>query len=351
MKVIITGICFFMNGLLFAQSLKNVLFIGNSYTQVNDLPGMVSTIASSLNDSVYHESSTPGGYTLQMHSTNPGTLSKINSGNWQYVVIQAQSQEPAMPPAQVAANVYPYADSLVKHVWEHDTCTRVLFYMTWGRKNGDAANCPFYPVVCTYGGMQSRLRQSYLEMAQLFNKEVCPVGVAWKEVRETDSTIELYNADESHPSLEGTYLAACTFYCSIFHKPVTGCYVPAGISLPVANLLQVIAQSTVFDSLSTWNIDTSNIACALNSMIETEQSKAEDRCSVWINAATGMLHVVSENDVNYIMTDQSGRLLQPGALKAGETNINISNLQTGLYFFTVISKNKRISNFKFTIIR
>jgi len=50
-------------------------------------------------------------------------------------------------------------------------------YMTWGRKNGDAANCPSYPAMCTYEGMDTTIRNSYLNLTANINGEVSPVSV------------------------------------------------------------------------------------------------------------------------------------------------------------------------------
>ena len=56
---------------------------------------MVKQIAISFGDTLNYESSTPGGSTLQMHSTNTQTLSKISQQQWDNVIIQCQSQEPS----------------------------------------------------------------------------------------------------------------------------------------------------------------------------------------------------------------------------------------------------------------
>lgn len=59
-----------------AQSTR-VLFIGNSYIGVNDLPEMTRQLALSLGDTLVVQSSTPGGTTFQGHSTNPTTQALI----------------------------------------------------------------------------------------------------------------------------------------------------------------------------------------------------------------------------------------------------------------------------------
>ena len=245
----------FLPLLIIAQQKKEVLFIGNSYTYVNDLPNLVKQIALSFGDTLVHESSTAGGSNFNAHSTNAQTLNKINQQQWDYVVLQAQSQELSFSPFQVASDSYPYAEVLVDSIYANSSCTEPLFFMTWGRKYGDQQNCQSYPPICTYLGMQQRLRESYLEMAFNNSASCAPVGMAWKASIAIDSTINLYSPDNSHPSIYGSYLTACTFYASIFKKSALGSsYWPNAIDSATAYSLQQIGSNTVLDSLAVWNI-------------------------------------------------------------------------------------------------
>ncbi len=241
---------------LFAQQTKRVLFLGNSYTGVNNLPQMVADVALSLGDTLIFDSNTPGGFTLNGHTTNAASQSKIAIGTWDYVVLQEQSQLPAFPYSQFSTASLPYSITLSQQIRAANSCTKPLFYMTWGRKNGDQANCASYPPLCTYGGMQGQLRERYLLMGDTNNASVSPVGAVWREVRSNFPNIELYSLDESHPSLAGSYLAACTFYASIFKKSPVGAGFPGSINLQDAQAIQQQANQTVFDSLSVWMIDT-----------------------------------------------------------------------------------------------
>lgn len=128
--------------------------------------------------------------------------------------------------------------------------------MTWGRQNGDASNCPVYPPICTYAGMQQRLRESYLEMAVNNNCWVAPAGAAWQLVRTQNPGINLYSPDGSHPSAAGTYLVACVFYATLFQESPVGLGFTAGLPATDAAVLQQAAAQTVLDSLSTWRLDT-----------------------------------------------------------------------------------------------
>ena len=186
------------------------------------------------------------------HASNATSLSKISSQEWDYVVLQSQSQEPSFPPSQVANDVYPYAERLTDSIRNNTSCGTPLFFMTWGRKNGDASNCAAYPPICTYEGMQQRLRESYMEMALTNHGRVSPVGMAWKRVREEYPEIELYTPDESHPSYAGSYLAASVFYCSIYQKSCEASGFMGSLDSTTASRLRKIASETVLDSLALW---------------------------------------------------------------------------------------------------
>ena len=197
-----------------------VLFVGNSYTYVNNLPLLISNLGLATGDSMYYDSSAPGGYTFFNHTTDVNTLAKISVGNWDYVVLQAQSQEPSFSPTQVSSQTLPFAvklDTLIKH---YNPCATTVFYETWGRKNGDVSNCQFYPPVCTYLGMQNRLKASYKLFADSCRALMAPAGEAFRLSIATQPTLNLYQADDSHPSLEGSFLTAAVFYEMLFKKSV-----------------------------------------------------------------------------------------------------------------------------------
>ena len=139
---------FLFSGLLFSQK-TSVLFIGNSYTYVNDLPTTFKDLSLSLGDTVSTDQSTPGGARFLDHAVNTTTLTKIAAEDWDFVVLQAQSQEPSWSPSQMETEVFPYAEVLVDSIKSNNICTEPVFFMTWGRKYGDDMNCDVWPAVCT----------------------------------------------------------------------------------------------------------------------------------------------------------------------------------------------------------
>ncbi|MCU0435638.1 MAG: T9SS type A sorting domain-containing protein [Bacteroidia bacterium] len=255
MKGTLTTIAFLFTGIYLGAQTTDVLFIGNSYTASNNLPQVVDNLALAAGFTMFTDNNTPGGYTLQLHSQDANTQAKINQQAWNVVFVQAQSQEPALDSAYVTQNVLPYATVLEGQIAQNDSCTRLIFYMTWGRKFGDAQNCAAYPPVCTYAGMQAELRRRYLLMAQQNNAAVAPVGEAWKNVLATNPTFDLYVSDGSHPSMHGTYLAACVMFATIYGQSPAGLQYYAGLPAADAQLLQTIAGATVLDSLPLWQTE------------------------------------------------------------------------------------------------
>ncbi|MDD2635787.1 MAG: T9SS type A sorting domain-containing protein [Bacteroidales bacterium] len=262
MKNIFTIILILVSNMVFSQEsqTKSVLFLGNSYTSYNGgVDQVLKQIATSKGDVVEALSSTPGGSTFSNHCTNATSLNYIKNREWDYVVLQEQSLLPSFPPAQVEAESYPYAEILCDSIKSNSVCTTPVFFMTWGRENGDAGNCEIYSPLCTYEGMQWRLRQSYVEMAELNGGIISPVGMVWKSVRDNHPEIDLYQSDESHPSNNGTYLAACTFYATLFNKSPEGADYPATVTPETAAILQTAAWAVVNDSIDTWLIDTTTL--------------------------------------------------------------------------------------------
>ena len=239
-----------LSNIILGQDSAKVLFIGNSYTYFNNLPGMLTDLSTSLGDYVQPTSQVAGGATFQVHATNPATYTAINSADWDFVVLQAQSQEPSFPDSQVNSETLPFAEQMADSIRNNSICSNILMFMTWGRENGD----PQWVPISTFDGMNSRLRNAYIRMADSIDASISPVGVAWKYVRDNYPSIQLYSPDGSHPSLEGSYLAACTFYASLFRKSPVGASFTSSLAPATAANLQLSAAAAVMDSLDHWNL-------------------------------------------------------------------------------------------------
>ncbi len=242
----------------YAGKKARVLLLGNSYTYVNNMPQIVADMAASTGDTLEWEMEAPGGFMFSGHYTSMASKAKIKKGHWDYVVLQEQSQQPALPYSEFRfTNLYAHLlDSLIN---VSNPCAETIFYMTWGRKNSDASNCATYtsqgwPHFCTYLGMDSVIRARYEMMANDNQAIVSPVGAVWRVIRLQHPNINLYDADESHPSMAGSYAAACAFYTAIFRKDPTQVTFNATLGATVAADIRAAAKKVVYDSLTHWHI-------------------------------------------------------------------------------------------------
>ena len=234
-------------------------FVGNSYTATNDLPALIANIAGSLGDMLIYQTNAPGGATLEMHSTDNTTLDMFNADNWDYVVLQEQSQKPAFPLSQVEQEVFPFVKTLDESIKQSNPDAKTTFFMTWGWKNGDPANCPNWPPVCTYEGMDSLLNLRYRMMADTVGGIISPVGAVWRYIREKYPVIELYQADDSHPSEIGSYAAAVAFYTVFFKNDPMLIDWNFTLSDNDAAIIKEAVQAVVYDHFEEWNMEAPNI--------------------------------------------------------------------------------------------
>jgi hypothetical protein len=76
----------------------------------------------------------------------------------------------------------------------------------------------------------------------------------WAQVRRDHPEVDLWQADGIHPSVSGTYLAACVLYASIFRQSPTGSTYPAGLSAATAAVLRQSAAALVLADPGEWGL-------------------------------------------------------------------------------------------------
>ncbi|MCQ2283835.1 MAG: T9SS type A sorting domain-containing protein [Bacteroidales bacterium] len=324
-----------------------VLFIGNSYTSVNDLPSLVSAVVGSTGDHLEISSSTPGGCTFQGHLSN-SSISLIRQGGWDYVILQAQSQEPSFPEGQFMNETYPYAKQLCEEIRNYSPNASIIFYMTWGRQNGDALNCVYYPPLCTYEGMDSLLRARYMMMAEDNHAVVSPVGALWHYIRDHYPDIQLYQSDESHPTLVGSYAAACSFYTILTHQSPAQITVDCNVPETTASIIRQAAKVVVYDSLSQWlfQVDSTHDAIQDRNVI--------NQISLYPNPVSNFItidHIDLSEDAILSCYDVQGRLCASIKPIDSKVVMNVSNLEEGIYFIQLEVGNRVITSTKFFKIR
>jgi len=180
------------------SSAINMLFIGNSFTQRNNLPGLLAELAEARSLPVNHELISVGGASLRTH-WNAGRASKaIATGGFDYVVLQEQSTLPVKNANRMAENMRLF-DELIKRAG-----SKTVLYMTWARQHSPETQQAIADAYSTIGS----------ELAAI----VVPVGLAWRDYLSRHDKPVLYDRDQSHPTLAGSYLAACVFLAALLNQ-------------------------------------------------------------------------------------------------------------------------------------
>lgn len=180
-----------------------VLFIGNSYTYYHSMPQLFKAMVEYRFPD--HQIETKfvghGGATLKQHWEEGRALHEIQSGRWDYVVLQEQS----MLGEEIFENGRSYVrspDQFVKYGRKFELAIRksgaeTVFYMTWSRKDRP--------------DQQKYLTYAYMSIAKETGSLIAPVGMAWESLQKNPQ-FELYDMDGSHPSVYGAYTAALTIF-------------------------------------------------------------------------------------------------------------------------------------------
>lgn len=203
-----------------APAPTRILFIGNSLTYQNDLPGMVCTLARAAGRPAVCESIAKPDVSLEDHWHAGEARKAIATGRWDIVVLQ---QGPSALPEsrRLLIDYTKRFDAEIKKAG-----ARTALYMVWPSRSrrGDAEG----------------VSQSYRAAAKAVAATLLPVGDAWREAWAIDRNLPLYAADNFHPSESGTYLAALVAYRHLLGAPAPATPVLGG-AWAHAELLQRIA--------------------------------------------------------------------------------------------------------------
>jgi hypothetical protein len=226
----------------------SALYIGNSFFYYNNsLHGHVGRLIAEGMPGVRHRASSAtisgsgfdwhdvdsyfrpnaiGGYSFGANNTvSFNKLDKL----FDLAIMMDCSQCPLHPQLKSVFKEYAkkHSDTVRKHG------ATPVFFMSWA-----------YQDVPT---MTEQLAEAYTQAGNDNNVFVIPAGLAFARSIQQMPELNLYVADKRHPSLAGTYLAACTVYASLFKKSPVGLKYNAGLTPEVAHHLQAVAWETERD--------------------------------------------------------------------------------------------------------
>jgi hypothetical protein len=220
-----------------------VLFLGNSYTFTNDLPAVFRRLGRSGGRNIEVSVVALPGETLAQHAASSDSLGAIRAGGAQIVMLQEQSQIPADAAARTS-EMFPAARELVAAI--DGAGARPILLETWAHRDG------WPDRGLDFKGMQDQIDRAYRQLEVELPAEVAPAGEAWRSLVGPDPFATttapiadmLWQPDGSHPTVAGTYLAACVLYAAAFHASPVGLTDIEGLDPGLARTIQSAAATS-----------------------------------------------------------------------------------------------------------
>lgn len=195
---------------------KWILMVGNSYTFANDMPGMLEKMlnADGSRSHTYRISLiAAGGAKLADHVRSQSVAAQLQERSYAFVFLQEQST------TSFYTNEAPRSDAafgtLIDLARQHGA--QPVVFSSWARKAGNI----FYTDPRRYSNllrprdpkdMTIRLDAVYRQIAGKYGAAYIPLGAYWWSLLQARPQTELYIADGSHPSINGSYLMALLAY-------------------------------------------------------------------------------------------------------------------------------------------
>ncbi len=179
-----------------SASAKKILFVGNSLTYTNDLPGVVVQIGKSKGVEIVTDMLASPNFALEDHWVIGQMQTLIATKKYDFVVVQQG------PSSQMDGRIMllDYGARIKSLCTTHNT--KLAFFMVW----------PAHSNFNTFDGVIT----NYTDAAAATNSLLCPVGKLWKEHFLTLGDYSYYGPDMFHPSQKGTDNAAQIIYDTLF---------------------------------------------------------------------------------------------------------------------------------------
>ena len=195
---------------------QTILFVGNSYLYYNDslhnhFKRIVEEYKIDFDGSASVKSSTIGGSRLKHHDVErlikPKAISSVEK--FELIILQGGSTEPLSIKNREEFSFF--AKKHIDAIKAKDS--QAALYMTHA----------YIKPHKRFKKNQIRVIQdAYTRVGNENKVLVIPVGLAFDLAYQENPTIQLHQPDGTHPSLLGTYLAACTVFASIYDKSPIG---------------------------------------------------------------------------------------------------------------------------------
>ncbi|MBP3309164.1 MAG: hypothetical protein J6L90_06965 [Clostridia bacterium] len=223
----------------------NILFVGNSHTDNNNLPSVFSDICASAGYSYTVKKSTAGGYWLLKFANYSDTNGKaaqdaINNNGYDFVFLQGSAPYAVTQPE----TIYDGIRKMGKIV--EDSGAVPIIYQPFSRKQPHAT--------LTDAGISSEemtfiMTGVYDAIAKETGYVKSPGGIGVYNIYKNYPSIEVYAEDHNHPSALGTYVSALCHFATLTGRSPIGVPYTFGLDPATARIVQTAAHDAVFNPL------------------------------------------------------------------------------------------------------
>ena len=223
------------------ETALKVAFIGNSFTEYQDLPGKFKNLAIAdgrpapiTGKSIYL------GHSLenQWIEKKAQVTGLIKQTNWDYIVLQDHSTQTYAR----SANFEQYAKIYTDYIHANCPSAKIVWFLTWARFETSLKTS----TDILYGNAmeldkQHIIADGYMKMANLHGDILVPAGIALDLFRQRNNyawnlSLTRSETDMNHVNANGTYLAACTFFAKLYNKTPVGLPKSSDVTLTAAQV-------------------------------------------------------------------------------------------------------------------
>ena len=136
--------------------------------------------------------------------------------------------------------------------------------------------------------------------------------------------------DESHPSLAGSYAAACAFYTMMFVRDPDSITYEAGLGMKTAGIIRSAVHEVVYDSLWKWQRPDPYALPSERQGFEINVSPNPTHDEV-------TLHMSQEAMADTFLCGTDGRILW-NKKTYGTNRLSLEGLPSGIYLLKVITR-------------
>ncbi len=237
----------------------DILFLGNSLMYYNDMPGIFRNLARAAGKDVYVDSVTKGSATMSQFASAETEIGQrmrtlLSSRTWDIVIIEPSRR---ISPYETTVFEAELESAKTLQKLARSAGAEIMLYSVWGNNTGSltiyTANTPLdMPASGTqaisHGAHTRFMHETNLKVAEaLGGAKIIEAGYAFENLRAANSTINLYDPDERHPSAEGSYLAACTVFATIFGEKTEN--ISYTFDLNTSSALKKAADDTVIEKV------------------------------------------------------------------------------------------------------